>query len=400
MKTSLRLSAFLLLVTASALAQTYTYKNLYSFNLQKHRFGAPSNALLIINGVGYGSDYAGHGGIYIAKSSGVRELVSCCETFATLIADSSGNLYGVSGLANGAIYELSPPTWDHVILYRFTGGGDGQIPSDVQSPLLPDGDGNFWSTAFAGGANSCNYGDGETGCGVVYELVNNGGAWSEQVIYSFAGSPDGAGPGAGLTYDPFSGVYYGTTEIGGDPACEGGLGCGIVFELSPNGDGTWTETVLHSFTQPDGLGPEASVVLDSEGNLYGTARAGGDPSCNCGTVYEISAGGQFTVLHTFEAPTDGGAPLAALTFDQYGTLWGTAQAGGVDGVGTLFTLTQANGSWQFSVFHSFTGTQRGNRDGAAPASALTLDSNGNLWGTTPGGGSSEYGTIYEVQVAP
>lgn len=400
MKLSLRLLFVIFCFAFCASAQTYTYKVAYSFSIKGNAGGLPSTSLLIVDNTGYGAA----DGIYQAKSSGVHRIVGCCSTNAGLISDSSGNLYEVFSTngSPGGVIEFLSPTWTRQILYRFTGGNDGSIFYQYEAPLLFDSAGNLWSTAYGGGGYPCNNG-GNAECGVVYELVNNQGTWSEQVIHAFSGPPDGANSVAGLTYDAATGVYYGTTEFGGDMVCN----CGTVFELTPNGNGTWTESVIYSFTnQADGGLPMSGLILDNQGNLYGTTWAGGqseNPDCGCGTVYEISSAGQFSVLHAFAAtPYDDGQYVSApLVFDGYGTLWGTTYFGGVNSNrGTIFNLVSSGGTWQYSLFHSFEGQQRGKNDGATASTGLTLDGAGNLWGTTRGGGSAGYGTIYEIAVAP
>jgi uncharacterized repeat protein (TIGR03803 family) len=189
---------------------------------------------------------------------------------------------------------------------------DGELP---EAGMVFDADGNLYGTAPQGGA----FGD-----GVVFELTpGTNGTWTETVLYSFcslSGCADGAGPGSGLIFDA-SGNLYGTTVAGGTGSCASD--CGAVFELTPNGDGTWAETVLHSFTgSPDGREPAAGVVFDAAGNLYGTTLFGGATYKKEGTAFELtpSTGGTWTetILHNFcSAPAcaDGGEPSAGLIFD-------------------------------------------------------------------------------------
>jgi uncharacterized repeat protein (TIGR03803 family) len=206
------------------------------------------------------------------------------------------------------------------------------------------------------------------------------------VIHAFAGPPtDGSLPAAGLTFNAATGSYYGTTYAGG------AYNLGTVYQLAPDGNGGWTEIVLHSFQGGvgDGIGPYAGVTVDSQGNLYGTTGDGG--AGGYGMVWELTNAGQFISLHEFTDGSDGGIPVGSLTFDLQGNLWGTTFKGGNFGV--LFELTPSRPvGWQFSVFHSFMG---GMHDGANPSAGLTLDGSGNLYGTTEGGGFLG-GTIYEV----
>ncbi len=199
----------------------------------------------------------------------------------------------------------------------------------------------------------------------------------ETVLYSFTGSPegpDGALPDSGLIADS-SGNLYGTTVEGG------ASGQGTVFKLSPGG----IETVLHSFTgfPSDGAYPEAGLIADSSGNLYGTTVDGGASGCfgvggvGCGVVFKLSPGGTLTVLHSFTGGSDGATPVAGLIVDSSGNLYGTTPQGGVGsctrGCGVVFKLSP-NGTE--TVLYSFTGGS----DGSGPAGGLITDSSGNLYG--------------------
>jgi uncharacterized repeat protein (TIGR03803 family) len=215
-------------------------------------------------------------------------------------------------------------------------------------------------------------------------------------LYSFAGPPDGAYPGAGLTADA-SGNLYGTTGFGGDALCFAPYGCGTVFKLTPSG----TETVLYSFTgAPDGEEPDAGLTADASGNLYGSTYSGGSPSpCynygssrspGCGTVFEVTPSGTETVLHSFTGDygSDGQYPYAPLIVDASGNFYGTTYSGGA-GYGTVFKVTPSRTE---TILHSFTGA-----DGAYPFYGLTADGSGNLYGTTPFGGTNWYGgTVFKL----
>jgi uncharacterized repeat protein (TIGR03803 family) len=208
---------------------------------------------------------------------------------------------------------------------------------------------------------------------------------TEKVLYSFTGGADGAGPFAGVVADA-QGNFYGTTANGGNGACQGG--CGTVFELSPNSDGTWTETQLYSFSGGnDGSAPESGVIFDSTGSLYGTTIHGG--ASNDGTVFRLSAPAKpgsawvETVLYTFVGARDGEYCLGSLVFDPAGNLYGAAVFGGHFGGGTVFQLlppTQGN-AWSLNVLHAFKGTT----DGIDPLGALVLDSKGAVYGATYSG---------------
>ena len=144
--------------------------------------------------------------------------------------------------------------------------------------------------------------------------------YTESVLYSFKWGTDGAAPQAGLVRDA-QGNLYGTTSVGGGSTNCSPYGCGTVFEV----DTTGNENVLHNFTAgEDGYNPEAGLVRDAQGNLYGTTYEGGDPACNCGTVFKVDTTGKETVLHRFTGTGgDGAYPHAGLVQDAQGNLYGT-----------------------------------------------------------------------------
>lgn len=324
---------------------------------------------------------------------------------SSLVLDSLGNLYGTAPYggenSGGIIFELSPSAggaWTETVLHNFEAplesGPDGSFP---QAGITIDPIGNLYGTTSSGGAYNG---------GTVFELTPGaGGIWTEKLLHSFGHSKDGFNPHSSLIFDS-GGNLYGTT-VGGGPN-----GDGAVFKLTPKGGGNWSEEILHSFTYGtiDGVGPQAGLVLDAAGNLYGTTTAGGIPNSNgAGVVFELSptASGPWTekILHTFYDVngSDGYYPLAGVVFDGAGNLYGTAYRGGSwnggggawgDG-GVVFELTPvAGGGWTYSLPCSF-GVN--GRDGSAPAASLVLDSSGNLYGTTAYGGSYDGGTVFEVK---
>jgi uncharacterized repeat protein (TIGR03803 family) len=215
-------------------------------------------------------------------------------------------------------------------------------------------------------------------------------AWSrstENVLYRFTGGDDGRYPSSNLALDK-AGNLYGTTYSGGFTGCiDSGDGCGLVFELSPGSNGSWTETVLYTFQGSTDGGYPLGVAIDGAGNLYGTTEVGGNLACGqgagCGTVFELSpgSGGAWTeiVLHTFEAGNDGDAPFAGVIFDRSGNLYGTTYAGGSNDSGTVFELSpNSNGTWTETVLYSF-------NDEGNPWAGVTVDHAGNLYGTTEAG---------------
>jgi uncharacterized repeat protein (TIGR03803 family) len=316
--------------------------------------------------------------------------------YSNVIFDTAGNLYGTTtaggAFGYGTVYELIPQaggTWAEKILHSFdpNTGTDGYTP---YAGLILDAAGNLYGTTTSGGTNF-HY-------GTVFELKRNaGGGWTEKILHDFnENGADGFVPYAGLVFDT-AGNLYGTTLQGGT-AQGSNASIGTVFELKHGAGGLWTEKVLHSFLVNgiDGNNVDGGVILDASGNLYGTTFFGG--SNNNGTAFELTpgAGGVWTetLLHNFaNNGTDGWGPNAGLVFDA-GNLYGTTTHGGANGVGTVFELTPSAGTWTESLpcIFSSTGT-----DGEVPYAGLILDSTGNLYGTTGGGGAFGGGTVFEIE---
>jgi uncharacterized repeat protein (TIGR03803 family) len=343
---------------------------------------------------------------------------------AGLLEDSTGNLYGTAyyggvdcisynlGCA-GTIFELSPASgkWTANSLYQFSPGSDGLDP--FNAPVL-DGAGNLYLSTALGGNYSC----GTQSCGGVFEfspLAN--GAYSEHGIYDFTSINYELQYVSSFILDS-SGNLYGTAEYAGTGSCSTDVGCGTVFELSPAANGAWQQTVLYNFqNDKDGEFPTAALTFDAAGNLYGTTTGGPNPDGCCGTVFELTPGsnGQWAkkILYAFSGTIDGNQPNSTLVFDSAGNLYGTTELGGAftqgcgiyagaNGCGTVFKLSpNLSGGWTESVVHAFTG----HPDGAHP-NAVTIDSDGNLYGTTALGGkdSATYcsggcGTVFELSRA-
>jgi uncharacterized repeat protein (TIGR03803 family) len=248
-----------------------------------------------------------------------------------LVEDRAGSLYGV--VQNfGSVFKLDK-TGKESVLFSFGCGSDGCDPA---AGVILDAAGNSYGTTFDGGI-------GTQCCGVVYRLDTSG---VETVLHTFEG-PDGAGPTAPLLMDS-AGNLYGTTKYGGNLQCRGGEGCGVAFELSLNSNGTWAETVLYKFCSEsnciDGQLPgNGALVRDASGNLYGTTVEGGiHTSCSggsgCGVIFKLDGSGGETVLHNFTGGMDGYYPLAGVTMDAAGNLYGTAAGGGAGGDGTIFKI--------------------------------------------------------------
>ncbi|MGA8763481.1 MAG: choice-of-anchor tandem repeat GloVer-containing protein [Candidatus Sulfotelmatobacter sp.] len=318
-----------------------------------------------------------------------------------LILDAHGNLYGTAEgfQSDGTVFELTPVSgggWTLTTLYTFQGGSDGAAPV---ANLVFDGNGNLFGTTTAGGGGSCSQ-----GCGTVFELSPNGsGGWTKTGLYQFQGGSDGSDPNAALVFDS-AGNLYSTTNLGGGNCSASSLGCGTVFQLSPLAGGGWSESILHRFGRGnDGSLPEGGLIFDASGNLYGTTFSGGivNSACSsgCGIVFALSpaAGGGWTEkgLRAFTGAGDGAHPGAGLIFDNMGKLDGTTELGGSFNLGVVYRLVASSGGpWVEHVLHNFKGAP----DGGAPSSALVSDAGGNLYGTTPIGGtkSCACGTLYRL----
>jgi uncharacterized repeat protein (TIGR03803 family) len=297
--------------------------------------------------------------------------------FSAVVQDDQGNLYGTTqwagnlsdcvsslGTGCGVVFKLSP-NGTQTVLHAFTGGADGAQPKGT---LLLDPNGNLYGTTFYGGDVNCLF-TGSGGCGVVFKIDSQG---TFSVLHTFEGT-DGEASNSGLVRDS-AGNLYGSTSAGGGGGGSGcGSGCGEVFKLDPNGN----LTILHSFTgQPDGVGPSATPTLGTDGKIYSTTARGG--TLNQGTVFQLSPNqdGTWTesILHSFNG-TDGSQIFAGVVRDDNGNLYGAAAGGGTGGSGVVFKI-DANGNE--STFYNFTGGAAG----GTPYGDLIRDPHGNLYGTT------------------
>lgn len=287
---------------------------------------------------------------------------------AGVISGAAGNLYGTTleagPLHQGSVYKIGPGG-RVTTLHTFT-GPEGAFP---RSPLVRDTAGNLYGTTEAGG--NFNYCEGG-GCGTVFKIDT---ANKLTVLYEFVGGLlDGHDAIGGLARDQ-QGNLYGTTLSGGGSQCAG-EGCGVVFAVDPNGN----ETILHRFTNSeDGGHPAGTLLLGSDGYLYGTADSGGYK--DAGLLFKIDKTGNYGVLYTFSGGSDGGGPFGGLTRDAAGNFYGTTEFGGRKacqlklGCGTVFEL---DSSGHETVLYSF----KGRRDGAYPLAGVTLDAAGDIYGTT------------------
>ena len=208
--------------------------------------------------------------------------------------------------------------------------------------------------------------------------------WTENVLYSFKGAPEGDGSGGNgfgdLVWDQ-QGNVYGATPLGGTP------NRGTVYKLTKSGD-SWAETLLHVFSGPDGYLPLGGVVLDNSGNVFGTTMYGG--SKNVGTVFElkyvVGVGWTETILHSFQNGSDGAQPFGGLTWDASGNLYGSTTAG------TIFELSPSGESWTYKIIYTIPGPTFS----CGPEANLTIDAAGDIYGTTYCAGAYAYGNVFKL----
>jgi uncharacterized repeat protein (TIGR03803 family) len=314
---------------------------------------------------------------------------------SALMLDASGNLYGTTlsgggtgcgGYRCGTVFKLAPDGTE-TVLYAFQGGSDGFQPV---SNIVMDQSGNLYGTTAAGWTYNSDCGS--PGCGTVFEVQPDG---TKNTLYLFQGGTDGAVPIGPLIADS-AGNLYGTT-LGGGGCSFDQLGCGTVFEVTPNGQ----ESILYAFQEgAGGQGPLGGVIMDSTGNLYGTTQFAGTAAC-CGVVFEIPAGGgSENVLYSFRGGSDGSNPMAGVIMDPKGNLYGTTEIGGGSGkgckyiqfgagCGTVFKLTPEGKEKVLFAFSL--------KYGQLPEARLLLGKNGTLYGTTTQGGGHKDGVVFEVR---
>jgi hypothetical protein len=331
-------------------------------------------------------------------------------SYAHVTFDAAGHLYGTGGngganpcldlLGCGGIFELLPSTGKEGLIYSFT------QPSGVTPTAgLTLHKGSFYGTTQFGPETIQSPGN-----GTVFSLTPTeaGGKiqWNYRTILQFQ-FPYGSEPQTGdVVFDERGDAYIGVPYGGANQT-------GAIFEIAPTSGGTWKAGIIYSFPSTYGAGAfPSTLIVDKAGNLYGaTAHGGQGCSVNgCGTVFELqrtATGWQATTLYEFASGNDGADPYAGLVFDTQGNLYGTTTYGGTgscpivqqgySGCGTIFKLTNTNGTWQETTLYSFSGGS----DGEYPSfGSLVLDSAGNLYGTTTGGaqyGTTGNGTVFELQ---
>lgn len=366
-----------------------------------------------------------------------------------LLIDTRDNLYGSTVAAPGpaccgVVFELTPSangTWGEKVLYSFAGGNSGGNP---WGGLTLDASGNLYGTLagdtaevgavfllarntgawsysilytdgiaradgpgvfFDKSGNLYGYiGPGQDSAGAVGELSPDSGTWTYAQLYSFCPQDDcfdGLGGPAPPTWDS-KGDLWDVTTYGGisQKPCASDEGCGVVFEMTPNGDGTWMYNVIHQFasSSSDGPFPDGGLVKDAAGNFYGNTQMGG--AYGHGTIFKFSfTGGQWveTILYDFPNCVQACFPTGTMAIDKAGNLYGTTLGGvfnqtcGGFTCGEVFEMArQGNGLWKFTLLHKFVGT-----DGNTPLGVI-LDGKGNLFGTTKNGGTYGAGTAFEL----
>ena len=351
--------------------------------------GAKPAAGLIFDSSGnlYGTTFAGGGSTACASGCGTTFKVTATgsETilysfaagtdgaapYGGVIRNAKGDIFGTTtsgGFYVGTVFELSPSSAE-TVLHTFTSStnGDGAVP---YASLVEDGQGNLYGTTYSGGTECVSSG----GCGTVFKITSAG---TEELLYSFAGNTDASYPFCSL-------VWAGKSELYGTTVFGGAYNHGTVFRITTSGK----ETVVYSFTGgADGAAPEAGLVRDLKGNLYGTTSTGG--AYGHGTVFKIGPTGRETVLYSFTGGSDGDLPASLLILDAKGNLYGTTYQGGASGFGVVYEIS-ATGTEK--VLYTFLG----GTDGSNPSSALARDAKGNLYGTTNQGGASGLGTVFKI----
>jgi uncharacterized repeat protein (TIGR03803 family) len=343
-------------------------------------------------------------GIYTAPSStGIYHVI------ATSMADSTQSAVATVNVVIGPTITT---------LHSFNSTVEGANP---MASLIQGGDGNYYGTTLAGGNLSCTLDPNYSGCGTIYKMDAVGNVTT---LHSFTGL-DGLYPGGHLT-QLSNGSLYGTTSYGGNSfqVCSDGLGipsgCGTIFEIYTDGSGFNSVYQFNSFTSPVGVGPDASLFLASNGNLYGTTLEGGmNNTCGgvvnnisisnlgCGNIFRLDSSNTLYPILNFTGP-NGAYPFSGLLQLSDGNLYGVTAAGGnltcssyaSPGCGIVFKTTTAG---DISTLYSFS-----QQDGASPIGSLVQGSDGNLYGVTTFGGNVSCnggaqwqgcGTVYKISTA-
>jgi uncharacterized repeat protein (TIGR03803 family) len=414
---ALLLAGTALSVSVAAHAQTET--TLYDFGTSGPY--APQTGVVFdqagnLYGVTAGGGTASHGTLYkLSQVDGTWQETTvynfpggtCLgDPLTAPVFDQAGNVYGAAGTGGafnlGAVYKLSPTSsggFQESILYSFTGLHDGNY---ADGNLVFDSAGNLYGSDAGGGNVTTQSCQNTSGCGVIYELSPMAnGEWKFNLLHTFLGGADGVGP-AGLVFGP-DGTLYGSAA-GAWGGWESPNSPGLIFKLTPTTSGPWKDTIVHPFDGGIGGGLPSTPIFDSAGNIYSSGADGGITSncwsgygpIGCGVVLKLepatSGPWKETVLYAFVGTSDGSQPDSGLVFAN-GNLYGTTWGGGTSNGGVVFGLSpEPNGEWKESAAHRFTGT-----DGWIPVVAkLAVDANGNLYGTTYSGGPSNWGVVFEI----
>jgi uncharacterized repeat protein (TIGR03803 family) len=308
---------------------------------------------------------------------------------ADLLLDATGNLYGATNTGGrrggGVVFQLASDGTES-ILYAFKGGADGVQPTGIYR----DKKGTIFGTTVYGGNGNVGV-CGSNGCGTVFEIKPNG---NETVLHAFQGGNDGIYPVGGLVRDKAGNLYGASDNGGGGGGCaNGAFGCGTIFRIAQDG----TESVLYAFQGGnDGYGPTGNLIIDSEGNLYGTTISGGGSNCGtgCGTIFKVAPEGTETILHAFQGGSDGSTPLSGLSMDRAGNLYGATFYGGGPGCkgagcGTVYELMPDGNEIVLHVFKKLV-------QGRGPGTALLVGKNRILYGMA-GGGIDNDGVVFSVK---
>ncbi len=353
-----------------------------TFDRQGNIYGTTEYGGSHQNGLVYRLARHGEGWVYSPLYSFGSQQDDGAYPLSRVIVGPDGVLYGATTLGGinnyGTVFGMTPPPtvcktalcpWVETVIYRFTGGADGREP--WFGDLAFDQAGNIYGTTIGGG--SC--------CGVVFKLTRSGSGWTESVVWNFTDGNDGASPMSGVIFDS-AGNIYGTTNAGGSN------GFGTVYELSPTQSG-WSETTLYSFTAVTGPGAGA-LVMDAQGDVFGIT-GGADESVS--VAYELTpqnGGWSFSALQNFGIQE--AAPTTAATLDSQGNLYGP-MPDFPDFLGEIFKLTRSGNQWIYSPYYQFDSCQ----DGCNPATTVTFDANGNMYGTSYSGGSHDGdGVVWEI----
>jgi uncharacterized repeat protein (TIGR03803 family) len=315
-----------------------------------------------------------------------------------VIADKKGALYGTTVLGGaagaGSVFKLTPAKsgYSETVLYNFLGGSDGSAPF---SGLVTDKTGALYGVTLGGGSGAC-----IGGCGTVFKLTPKKSGYTKTTIYFFGSGTDASLPLGTLVLDK-KGALYGAAQYGGTQ------NDGAIFKLTPNKSG-YSETVIYSFRNgSDGDFPQAGLVMDKQGALYGTTFYGGPGSCDggCGTVFKLTPSGSGydkSILYAFKDYVDGYLPFAAVTLDEStGVIYGTTWWGGTTHDGNVFKLTPSGSGYDKTTLYSFDHHLHHGTNGVMPRSQLLLRPDGTLYGTDfiGGGGCSGIGcgSVFELK---